>query len=252
MYAIISPAKKLDFETPAPVDVSSEVSFGERSYTLIKKLRSLSAAEVSQLMNLSQKLTQLNVDRYNHYKKQAPEATAKQALFAFSGDTYKGLEAYQLKKSDVQYAQKHLGILSGLYGLVKPLDLIQPYRLEMGTKLKVGNSKDLYEYWAKDVTSLLNQYLKKEKYLINLSSQEYFSVVDQKQLKGTVIHPVFKEKKGEQLKVIGIHSKKARGMMAKFMIQNRLKKPEELKEFNSEGYRFNPQLSSEHEYVYIR
>ena len=252
MYAVISPAKKLNFETPAPVKKSTQLKFQDEAYELIKNLRKRSPDEISKLMKLSESLTKLNVDRYKKYEKEFHQENSKQALFAFAGDTYVGLDAESLDKKNIDFAQKHLGILSGLYGLARPLDLIQPYRLEMGTRLAVGECENLYQYWGEILTKELNKILKKEKYLINLASNEYFSVIRTENLKGEIITPIFKEKKGDQYKVVGISAKRARGMMARFMIENQIEDPQALKEFHESGYSFNKTLSTDYEYVFTR
>ena len=252
MFIVISPAKKLDFDSPISFKKSTKIKFSQEAYELIKKLRKFSSPEIAKLMKLSDSLAQLNVDRYKKYKNSFNESDCKQAVFAFSGDTYVGLDASSLDKSSIDYAQKHLGILSGLYGLIRPLDLIYPYRLEMGTKLSVEKAKNLYEYWSQMVTKEIGLALKKEKYLINLASNEYFKVVDIDSLEGEVITPVFKEKRGDKYKIISFCAKKARGMMARFIIENKVSVPKELKKFNSGGYTFNKSLSNESEFVFTR
>lgn len=252
MFAVLSPAKKLDFETAAPIKKVSSPRFQNKAFELIKVLRKCSQEEVSKLMKLSDSLSELNKERYKKFKEEVDPKQSKQAVYCFAGDTYKGLQVHELSAKDVEYAQKHLGILSGLYGLIRPLDLIQPYRLEMGTKLKCGDSKNLYEYWKGTLTDELNKILKKEKYLINLASQEYFGAVDEKNLKASIVTPVFKEKKNGEFKVVGFYAKKARGMMARFIIENQIETPDALKKFNEEGYEFNPKLSNDKEYVFTR
>lgn len=252
MFIVISPAKKLNFDIPAPVHKSTQFKFKDEAEQLIKILRKCTKSEVSKLMKLSDSLTELNVKRYKDYKNDFDLTNSKQAVFAFSGDTYVGLDAESLKAVEVDYAQRHLGILSGLYGLLRPLDLIRPYRLEMGTKLKNDEGKNLYDFWAPRLTNEVNKILKKEKTLINLSSNEYFSALKRNDLKGEVVTPVFKEKKGDEYKVIGFCAKKARGMMSRFIIQNKISDVEGLKEFNSSGYKFNKKLSKENELVFTR
>jgi hypothetical protein len=200
MIVVVSPAKKLDFETSAPTKKYTQLSELDKSKELITKLKKCDAKEVSSLMKLSDDLTQLNMKRYQSFKTPFTLDNAKQALFSFKGDTYVGLDAETMKAKDISYAQKHLRILSGLYGLVAPLDLVQPYRLEMGTKLAIGKSKNLYEFWRETITNQLSVLLKKEKTLVNLASKEYFSVIDFKQLNAQVITPLFKEKKGNEYK----------------------------------------------------
>ena len=194
MYAVISPAKKLDFESDAPTKKFTQLKYPDKTWLLIQALRKCTPGEVSKMMKLSQPLTELNVKRYKNYKKDFGPELGKQAMFAFNGDTYTGLDATTLNAKEIEYSQKHLGILSGLYGLLSPLDLIQPYRLEMGTRFACDGKKNLYEYWNETVTGEINKILKKEKVLLNLSSNEYFSAIDNKNVQGTIITPVFKEK----------------------------------------------------------
>jgi cytoplasmic iron level regulating protein YaaA (DUF328/UPF0246 family) len=252
MLIIVSPAKRLDFDSPAPVSAFTQPSHGKQSQVLIDRLKKCSAKDLSQLMKLSDSLTELNMQRYKTFKRPFNIKNAKQALFAFQGDVYLGLDAASLKKSEVNYAQKHLRILSGLYGVIAPLDLIQPYRLEMGTKLKCGGSKNLYEFWGDDLTVDLNKILKKEKFLVNLASNEYSSAINFKKLTGEVITPVFKEKKGKQLKIVAIFAKKARGLMSRFIIQNKVTTVPGLKKFDAEGYKFSAQLSKGNELIFTR
>jgi len=252
MIVVISPAKKLDFDTPAPTASFTELTELEKSKKLIKELKKCDPKEISNLMKLSDNLTELNVQRYKDFKTPFNLKNAKQAMFAFKGDTYVGLDAMTMKPGDIKFADKHLRILSGLYGLVSPLDLIQPYRLEMGTKFSCGKSKNLYEYWGETITKQLNSQLKKEKSLINLASKEYFTAVNTKNLTGEIITPVFKEKKGDDFKIVGLFAKKARGMMSRYIIDNRIKKVEDLMSFNIDGYKFNKKLSTDQAPVFTR
>ncbi|MCP4915143.1 MAG: peroxide stress protein YaaA [Oligoflexia bacterium] len=252
MFIVISPAKKLDFESKTPIEDYSDIKYAEKALQLIKELRKCSQEEISKLMKLSDSLAKLNVDRYKSYDPKFNDKNSRQAVFAFSGDTYVGLDANSLKKQDLTYSQKHLGILSGLYGLLSPLDRIQPYRLEMGTRFSQNGHKNLYDYWKEDVTEAINEKLKKEKYLINCSSNEYFSVIDTKKLNGEIITPVFKEMKNGEYKVISFNAKRARGMMSRYIIQNRLTKPEELKSFDIDGYQYSEKLSQGNEIVFTR
>lgn len=245
MIVVISPAKKLDFETPAPTKEFSEPSDLSKTEELIKKLRKCDASEISKLMNLSESLTKLNITRYKNFNTPFTLDNAKQAMFAFKGDTYVGLDAETMNKIEIKYAQKHLRILSGLYGLVSPLDLVQPYRLEMGTKFSVGKSKNLYEFWKPDITEKLNKLLENEKVLINCASNEYFKAVEKKSLKAQVITPQFKEKKGNDFKMVSFFAKKARGMMSRYIIENQISNPDDIKNFDKDGYQFNPALSTE-------
>jgi cytoplasmic iron level regulating protein YaaA (DUF328/UPF0246 family) len=203
-------------------------------------------------MKLSDSLTELNVKRYQSFKTPFSLKNAKQAMFAFKGDTYVGLDADTMKEADINFAQKHLRILSGLYGLVCPLDLVQPYRLEMGTKFSCNGKKNLYEYWGETITEQLASLLKKEKTLINLASKEYFSAVKTKELSAQIITPVFKEKKGDDFKMVGFFAKKARGMMSRYIIDNRIKDPKEILNFDTDGYAYNKKLSTDLEPTFTR
>lgn len=253
MIIVISPAKKLDFETPAPTKKFSNLENISLSEKLINDLRKCDSKEISKMMKLSDFLTKLNVKRYNEFKTPFTLENAKQAIFAFKGDTYVGLDADSLTKKEIDFAQKHLRILSGLYGLVSPLDLIQPYRLEMGTKFACGDSSDLYSFWSKKITKQLSESLKQEKILINCASNEYFKSVNTKELGSVeVITPTFKEKKNGEYKMIGLFAKKARGMMSRFIIQNEIKDSKEILNFNLDGYKYNPKLSSSINPVFTR
>lgn len=252
MIVVISPAKKLDFETPAPTKEFTNPQDLKKSEKLIAELRKCKPQEISKMMKLSEDLTSLNVKRYKEFKTPFTLKNAKQAMFAFKGDTYVGLDADTMAEKEIKYAQEHLRILSGLYGLVSPLDLVQPYRLEMGTKFSCDGAKNLYEFWREDITNQLNSLLKKEKVLINCASNEYFKSVDTKKLDATIITPSFKEKKGNEYKMVGFFAKKARGMMSRYIIENRITNPEDLKNFDTDGYQYNPKLSSDLEPCFTR
>ncbi|WP_127716235.1 peroxide stress protein YaaA [Halobacteriovorax sp. HLS] len=252
MLVVVSPAKKLDFESEIPSFKTSEPKFLDKSSVLIKSLRKTPADEISKLMKLSDALTKLNVDRYKSFSTPFNDENARAAIYAFMGDTYVGLDARSLKKSDVKYAQKHLRILSGLYGLLGPLDLIQPYRLEMGTRFACAGSKNLYEFWKSDLTKELNKDLKGSEYLVNCASNEYSSAIDFSKLEANVITPVFKEKKNDAYKVVGLFAKRARGMMARYIVENKITKLNELKKFSQDGYTFRSDLSKENELVFTR
>lgn len=249
---IVSPAKKLDFETPAPTKKFTQLKDLQKSKLLIKELKKCSASQVASMMKLSPSLTELNMQRYKAFSPPFNLQNAKQALFAFKGDTYQGLDADSMNASDINFAQSHLRILSGLYGLVAPLDLIQPYRLEMGTKFSCEGNKNLYEFWQSSITQQLNDLLKKEKVLINLASKEYFSAVNFNELKGQVITPVFKEKKGSEYKIVSFFAKKARGMMSRYILDHRLKSAEDILGFDVDGYAYNKKLSTELAPVFTR
>lgn len=254
MLVVISPAKTLDFESPARTAVSSTPELLKDSETLIKQLRKYSPSDLSELMGLSDKLAVLNSTRYEAWHLPFTPANAKQALLAFRGDVYQGLDADSLTAKDDTFAQQHLRILSGLYGVLKPLDLIQPYRLEMGTALATKKGKDLYHFWGNKLTDLINAELAAQQYdtLINLASNEYFKAIQPKRLNARIITPVFKDEKNGKYKVISFFAKKARGMMTRFIIKKRITNPEKLKNFSDGGYRYNPQMSSDREWVFSR
>jgi uncharacterized protein len=243
MIVVISPAKTLDFETQVDHHLCEAPEFAKTSLQLISELKKLEIEDIARLMKLSDNLARLNFERFQNFQPNFTLKNSKPAAYAFKGDTYIGLEFDSLKSKEVIYAQKHLRILSGLYGLLKPLDLIQPYRLEMGTKFKNSLGKDLYELWHKTITEKLNEELLQEKVLVNLASQEYFGAVDAKKIQGTIVTPAFMEKKGTNYKVISFNAKRARGMMSRFIIQNKITKPEELLSFDLDHYKYNPKLS---------
>lgn len=254
MLIVISPAKTLDYETTPKTKVFTTPDYLDRSQQLINRLRNFSSLDISDLMKVSAKIADLNFDRYETWKKPFTEKNAKQAVLAFKGDVYTGLDADSFKADDFKFAQKHLRVLSGLYGLLRPLDLMQPYRLEMGTKLQTDNGKNLYEFWGTDITEGLNKQLKKIKSdtLINLASNEYFKSVKPMSLNAEIITPAFKEFKNGEYKIIGIYAKKARGLLSRYIIQNKLDDPEDIKSFSEEGYRFNKKLSKGNDWVFTR
>ena len=254
MLTVISPAKTLDFETRTVTDAFSQPAHLTQSRKLVRRLRQLSASDLSQLMKVSDDIAELNQQRFKKWKTPFKPENARQALFAFKGDVYIGLDAYSMTPDNVQFAQDHLRILSGLYGVLRPLDLIQAYRLEMGTRLDTEQSKNLYQFWDGRITRTLNQALLQSgtNTLINLASNEYFRSVKPNLLKADVITPVFKDYNKDSYQVIGFFAKKARGMMARYMIDHRIDEPEALKDFNSGGYAFNPDLSASHEWVFTR
>ena len=254
MLMVISPAKTLDFETLPTTSEHTTPDFLDDSEELIEQLREMSPHDVSALMKISDKLGNLNFDRYLSWDKKFTLDNAKQALLAFKGDVYTGLDAESLSGDDLLWAQEHLRILSGLYGLLRPLDLIQAYRLEMGTKLVNGRGKDLYQFWGSKITEALNQQQADESLpvLVNLASNEYFKSVQSEQLKAEIITPVFKDWKGDKYKIISFYAKKARGLMVAYIIRNRLNDVEQIKNFDSEGYVYNPAMSSASEWVFTR
>ena len=254
MLMVISPAKTLDYDTPPVIDKSTQPRFVEHSVELIEVLREKSPQDIAKLMSLSDKLASLNVARYGSWERESTPQNAKQALLAFKGDVYTGLNAEDFSTDDFAFAQQHLRMLSGLYGLLRPLDLMQPYRLEMGTKLVNPRGKDLYTFWGERISQWLNEDLEAQgdQVLLNLASQEYFGAVKPKALTARVIDTVFKDQKNGQYKIISFYAKKARGLMARYVIKERLQDPEGLKDFNLDGYRFDPASSSENQLVFLR
>ncbi len=252
MLIVISPAKTLDYETTPVTDVHSQPDFLNHSAELIEQLRTLSVQDVAELMKLSDKLSSLNVARFESWTPEFTTDNAKQALLAFKGDVYAGMDAETFSAEDFEFAQDHLRILSGLYGLLKPLDLMQPYRLEMGTKLANGRGKDLYQFWGNIITDTLNEQLVSEQVLINLASNEYFKATKAKNISARIITPVFKDWKNGQYKTISFYAKKARGLMSRYIIQNKLENPEQLKDFDLDGYRFADSMSEGDTWTFIR
>jgi len=253
MQIVISPAKTLDFDTPAITDSFSHSIFLEKSQLLIDHLATYSIQDIATLMKLSDKLAALNVARFGSWQQPFTADNAKQAVLAFKGDVYTGLDAETLSEQDFEFAQQHLRILSGLYGLLKPLDLIQPYRLEMGTKLKYKNLTNLYQFWDNSLTDQLNAESSKEQpTLVNLASNEYFKAVKTKELNAKLITPIFKDQKNGQYKIISFFAKKARGMMVRYIIDNRIREPQKLKEFDYAGYYYSPEQSTHDEWVFLR
>ncbi len=254
MLLVISPAKNLDYETPVKTKQKTQPDFLEDAQELIDELRELAPQDISKLMSISDKLGVLNYDRYQQWTTPFTEDNAKQAVLAFNGDVYTGLDANSFKSDELTFAQKHLRILSGLYGLLRPLDLMQPYRLEMGTKFANPRGKDLYQFWGETITDALNKQLKtvKSDVLINLASNEYFKSVKPKALNAEIITPVFKDWKGDKYKIISFYAKKARGLMAAYIIKNKITVAEQNKGFDSEGYIFNEAMSTAKEWVFTR
>ncbi|MFT5221657.1 MAG: cytoplasmic iron level regulating protein YaaA (DUF328/UPF0246 family) [Planctomycetota bacterium] len=254
MLTVISPAKTLDFDTPALTDVYTQPSQLTQSRKLVKRMRQFSADELSQLMNVSDNIANLNRDRFKQWKTPFKPENARQALFAFKGDVYIGLDAYSMNQQNIDFAQKHLRILSGLYGLLRPLDLMQPYRLEMGTRLDTEQGSNLYQFWDQRITKLLNAELKQSSSstLVNLASNEYFKSVKPKTLKADIITPIFKDYNKGNYQIISFFAKKARGAMSRYMIDHQITDAEALKDFDSDGYNYNKALSSQREWVFTR
>lgn len=254
MLIVISPAKTLDFEQKANTPHFSNADFLPQSEKLIKTLKKFKAEDLVSLMGISDKLAHLNQERFATWKRPFDMENAKQALLAFKGDVYTGLDAESLNEKELLYTQDHLRILSGLYGVLRPLDLIQPYRLEMGTKLNTASFKGLYNFWGEKLTKNINKALAEQgdNILINLASNEYFKSLNKKKLKAEIITPVFKDFKNGEYKMISFFAKKARGLMSRFILKNEFKKPEDLKLFDAEGYYFSEEKSSTNQLVFLR
>lgn len=253
MIVIISPAKTQDFSPQERTSLFSEPIFLKESLKLVKELKKQSPQQIASLMSVSDKIAELNYTRFKSFKAPFTPGNAKQALLAFKGDVYTDIEVGHYTQEDFEFAQQHLRILSGLYGLLKPLDLIQPYRLEMKIKLENPRGKDLYEFWDNRITKALNTGSKKPNpTLINLASAEYFKAINTKLFKGGIITPVFKDHKDGEYKIIAFYAKRARGMMTDFIIKNKIENPEVLKTFQRAGYEYSEPLSNDQEWVFIR
>ena len=254
MLMVISPAKTLDFETPPSTERFTQPQYLDHSQELISQLRELAPAQIAELMHLSDKLAGLNAARFGSWTPDFTPENAKQALLAFKGDVYTGLQAETLSEDQLDYAQKHLRMLSGLYGLLRPLDLMQPYRLEMGTRLANARGKDLYAFWGTRISEWLNEALadQGDDLLLNLASTEYFSAVKRSALNARIIDIEFKDLKNGQYKIISFYAKKARGMMSRFVIEERIDSPEALRAFDVQGYRYNSELSTPSKLVFLR
>ena len=254
MLIVVSPAKTLDYETPLPISKTSQPVFMNRSAELIEMLRDYTPKKLGKLMKISDKLAELNVNRYEAWEPKATRKNARQAMFAFKGDVYQGLDAYNMNEADCLFAQEHFRMLSGLYGILRPLDLMQPYRLEMGTKLGGAHGNNLYDFWGPEITDVLNKQLKKidSDVLLNLASNEYFSSVIPARLKARVISPVFKDMKNGKYKLISFFAKKARGTMSGWMIRKKVTDPKKLAKFAEDGYRFSAEESTEDKPVFLR
>ncbi|HBS26364.1 MAG TPA: peroxide stress protein YaaA [Gammaproteobacteria bacterium] len=254
MLIVVSPAKKLDFESPLPTKRNTQPAFLDNSQMLIDQMRTYSALDIAEFMDVSMKIAELNFERFEQWEKPFTAKNARPAALAFKGDVYEGLNAQDFSSDDFSFLQKHLRILSGLYGYLKPLDLMQPYRLEMGRKVVTEHGKNLYEFWGERVTDALNKELTKQKNptLINLASIEYFKVVKRKQLEANIITPQFKDWKNGQYKMIGFYAKKARGMMTRHITLNRIESAEDVKSFNADGYSYNETMSEGNNWVFTR
>lgn len=252
MLILISPAKSFDFTSPVNTESLSEPGFVEESTRLIKKMGTFSRKKLSALMSISPELAVLNVDRYQKWSSSPKRDETKQAILAFNGEVYRGLNANEMSEEDLQFAQNHVRILSGLYGVLRPLDLIQPYRLEMGTKLKYYSYKNLYQFWGDKITKRLNEDLGKSEVIVNLASSEYYKSVKEPKLKGTVITPIFKDFSNGTYKVLMTYAKNARGVMVNYIIKNRITDPELLKSFNGSGYVYDPNRSDKTDWIFTR
>lgn len=254
MLIVLSPAKSLDYKTPAKVKTPTLPEFVTESAKLIADLKKLAPQEVAELMGLSDQLATLNVGRYRDWSKKFTEENSKPAIYAFDGDVYDGFDVKSLSPKAVEFAQDHIRILSGLYGALRPLDLMQPYRLEMGTAFKNARGKDLYAFWGERVTESLKKILERQKkpVLLNLASEEYFKVLQPKKLDCPVIAPVFQDEKDGKYKIISFYAKRARGLMARYVVENRITEPADLKGFNLDGYKYSPSESTPEKPVFRR
>jgi cytoplasmic iron level regulating protein YaaA (DUF328/UPF0246 family) len=252
MKIVISPAKSLNFESELPTKTFSEASFLKEARQVHRELKKLKPKDLSNLMEISDKLAELNWERNQSWKTPFTPDNSRPSIYAFDGEVYTGIDAYTIQLDKMEDLQNRLFILSGLYGLLKPLDLIQPYRLEMGTSIAIGESKNLYAFWKTKITKALNKSISKGDFLLNLASNEYFSAVDIKSLKANVITPEFKDYKDGKLTMISFFSKKARGLMVRYIIDTNAQSIEDIKGFNYEGYAFDANLSSESKLVFTR
>lgn len=254
MKIVVSPAKSLDFETIVPTAKFSQAEFLAEAEIIQKKLKKQSPKKLGELMKISEKLSELNWQRNQDWELPFTPENSRPAVYAFNGDVYTGLDAYTIPENKIDYMQNSLRILSGLYGLLKPLDLIQPYRLEMGTKFPVARAKNLHSYWKAKVTSAINAEIADDELFVNLASNEYFAAVDAKKIKSTIVTPVFKDWKNDKLKVISFFAKKARGLMVRYIVDTEAKTIEDLKGFDYEGYSFSEEYSNleKNELVFVR
>jgi len=252
MLILISPAKSLDFYKQNITEIKTRPVYHSDAAKLIKTLKSLSVNEIQDLMKISYDLAKLNYDRFKNWKSRPSDEQTKQALLAFTGEVFRGLQADSMNEEDLMYAQDHLRILSGLYGVLKPLDAIQAYRLEMGTKLNHNEFYNLYKFWGYRITLKVNSALDESKTIINLASNEYFKSINKKKLKARVITPEFKEYNNGVIKMITVYAKNARGQMTNFIIKNRVETPDELKAFDANGYEFDANSSTDDKWVFVR
>ncbi|STZ75662.1 peroxide stress protein YaaA [Bergeriella denitrificans] len=254
MFFVLSPAKNLNEKDPAPISDFTQPDLLEHAAALMQELRALAPQQIAALMHVSDKIALLNAERNAAWHTPFTPQNAKQAVYMFNGDVYEGIDAPSLAPAQIQYLQSHVRLLSGLYGLLRPLDLMQPYRLEMGTPFANARGKNLYEFWGDTITNLLNDTLAAagSDTLVNLASQEYFKSVNPKKLKARLITPVFKDEKNGQYKVISFYAKRARGLMVRYAAEHGITEAQDLQHFDYEGYAFNPAASSEDEWVFMR
>ncbi|MWN31048.1 peroxide stress protein YaaA [Gilliamella sp. Pra-s65] len=254
MLTVISPAKTLDYQSPLTTKQNTLPQFMHQSENLIEDCKKLSSKDLATLMSISPKLAELNYERFQTWHRDFNLENARQAILAFKGDVYEGLHVEDFTHKELEFAQNHLRILSGLYGILRPLDLIQPYRLEMGIRLKNGNNSNLYQFWGDQLTNHLNGELTKSKNrtLINLASNEYFKVIKTKQLNANIIQPIFLDQSKNTYKVISFYAKKARGLMSRYIIKNSIENSDDIKSFNLEGYQFDSKRSTDLEWYFIR
>ena len=252
MKILLSPAKSLDFKSELPTSKTSSICFEKEAQYLNSILKSKNPKELSDLMSISSKIADLNYERNHSWSLPFTNTNARQAVYAFSGDVYRGLDAYSIDDSRIDFLQNSVRILSGLYGLIKPLDLIQPYRLEMGTKLAFDSNKNLYDFWRKKITQQLNSELHDKEPILNLASNEYFKVIETKVIKTDVYSANFKQFKNGEFKTIAIFSKKARGMMTRFIVDNHIANISDIKSFDYDGYMFHEKLSTDKELIFTR
>ena len=250
MLIVISPAKKLDYSSPIEAPMLSQPALLDHAQELSQGLKALAPQDVSSLMGLSDKLGALNYERFQEWQTPFNPDNARAAVLAFKGDVYQGLDADSMSADDLHWAQEHLRILSGLYGVLRPLDLMQAYRLEMGTKFANPRGADLYQFWGDIITAELNTV--QTSVLVNLASNEYFKSVHKKDIAARIVTPVFMDKKGDKYKIISFYAKKARGLMSRYIIQNRITDVDKIKQFDTDGYKYNAALSEQDQFVFVR
>ena len=252
MKILLSPAKSLNFKSSLPTEIYTEPCFLKEANFLNSILKFKNPAQISELMHISSSLGELNYERFQEWSSKPNKGNARQAIFAFSGDVYKGIDSYTIKNDNIDFLQNNVRILSGHYGLLKPLDLIQPHRLEMGTKMSFKSYKNLYDYWKKQVSLKLNKELSKDEPVLNLASNEYFKVIDSKVIDSPIYSANFKQYRDGHFKTIAIYSKKARGLMTRFIVDNQIDTIEDIKSFDYDGYVFHDELSNDKDFVYSR